>query len=191
MQMESNPKQISFRRQFDKINLFNFMSNDLVSYAAQKYGQEFTEFIDMKCGAIPEGDYEKIIDPDSPEQFLMLYTDVVLKRISVTCGKILELGEGYDRVLANYFSDAGKNLNLPSPSTIDDAYGLIKLCVLEKQNAAEDVIIRKETDCLIWKNADADISMWKLLIPFISGILGNSGFSFSITEGSDLVLNRN
>lgn len=191
MQMEPESQQILFRRQFDKINLFNFMSNDLVAFAAQKYGQEFTEFIDMKCGAIPEGDYEKIIDPDSPEQFLMLYTDIVLKRVSVTCSKILELGEGYDRVLANYFSDSGKNLNLPFPSTMDDAYGLIKLCVLEKQNAREDIIIKKETECLIWKNADADISMWTLLVPFINGIFGDSGFSFSISEKSDFVLSRN
>ncbi|MCQ2982881.1 MAG: hypothetical protein MJ178_09015 [Treponemataceae bacterium] len=123
--------ETDYKKIFDKINLHNVMTNDLVSFAAGKYGPQFAEYVDMNCGAIPEGTYETLIDQENPKPFIDMYTSVAIKRISLCCQKILELGPGYDKVLANYFFNAGQNLGLPHPSNEEEQRYLVDLCLLE------------------------------------------------------------
>ncbi|MBQ0052168.1 MAG: hypothetical protein KBT11_08940 [Treponema sp.] len=175
--------EIIYRRQFDKINLLNFMCSDLISYAEKKYGSEFPEYVDMTCGAVPEGEYEKIIDPSSPREFLDLYTDICLKRFKTVTSKILELGDGYDIVLKNYFFNEGKKLGLPKPSSLDEAYELIQVCILEKlTTCGSHQIETKGNDEIIWKNPNSDLNFWMFMKDLICGIIEGSNITFSIDD---------
>lgn len=186
--METSEKL--FHRQYDKINLLNFMCHDLISFAEKKYGPEFPEFMDMTCGAVPEGEYEKIIDQSSPSEFLELYTDICLKRFSLVCKKILELGDGYDIVLEKYFFDEGQKLGLPKPSSVDEALELINVCILEKFSTYRTFHIESKTENEIrWKNMNSDLNFWAFMKNLIRGIFEGSRIVFSI-DGEIFKLNE-
>ncbi|MBQ0039799.1 MAG: hypothetical protein KBS64_05180, partial [Treponema sp.] len=97
---------------------FNSMASDIVAYAAQKYGQEFFDYIDMNCGAMPDGNFENVIDPSAPQQFLDLYSNMVAKRLDLSCSKLLELDFGYRSALIDYFKT--REAENPGLLTVDD-----------------------------------------------------------------------
>ncbi len=178
------------RKQFDRINLLNYMANDIVAFAAQKYGEEFFEFIDMKCGAVPEGEYEKIIDPAAPQVFLELYTNIVINRFSLACAKVLELGEGYDKVLSDYLFNSGANLGLPKPASIKDAFDLIQLSVLDGMYSKQKIeFVMQDDSRLEWKkNCGKDFTYWNLMRHFVLGLIAGSGIDFSVDENLNFCL---
>ncbi len=181
---------MEFEEQFQRIQLMNFMTGDLVNFAAGKYGQEFIDFVDMNCGAIPEGDYNTVIDSASPEQFLELYTTIATKRINLCCSKILELGEGYDKVLDDYFYNEGKNLGMPSPESLDDAFNMIQTCVLDgMESKIQREIIEKSETHIAWKTSSAkEPYYWPCLAAFVNGLIQKSGIQFFYAEEDEVLV---
>lgn len=187
--MSTQDDEIVFRRQFDKITLFNFISLDLINYASQKYGPEFSEYVDMTCGAVPEGDYEKVIDVASPAEFLNLYTGIVLKRFMLVCNKLIELGPGYDRMIADYLFKEGQNLGMPKPVNVTGAFDLLQLCILENLNARCGIDFLTSTPSFLsWKNEVSDLAYWKITADFVRGLLDSSPIEFSVDEGGIFTL---
>lgn len=92
--------------QFEQIKFLNCIGEDLVSFAASKFGDEFFEAADMTCGAMPAGDFEKIVDPSAPEQFIAMYKKIVLGRINYALKNILKLGDSYKKIVLEYFEKA-------------------------------------------------------------------------------------
>lgn len=176
---------MSNENQFNRISLFNFMANDLVNFAASKYGQEFYEIIDMSCGALPEGDFEKVIDPSAPLQFLELYTNIVINRIVFVCEKILALGPGYKAVLSDYFFKEAQGLGLENISSISDAFETFNLYVLNSMNAQSSISIIHQKDSLIqWKQSGVNKNYFIYIEDFIKGLFAGSGIKFSFSEDS-------
>lgn len=168
--------------QFSRIELFNLMAGDLVDFASLKYGQEFEEFVDMNCGAVPVGNFETVIDPAAPEQFLTLYTTVVTKRICLVCKKILELGEGYDKVLEKYFTDQAQKLGFEKPQDIQTAFSLIHFCVLDGIPDKKTVeAISQSKRNLVWKEEPFNAEYWKYIKAFVKGLFDGTGIRFSVT----------
>ncbi len=173
------------RQTFDKIQLLNFMTEDILSFAAQKLGPQFMDHVDMNCGAIPQGEYEKIIDPDSPRQFLSLYKNTVLKRLNLTATSLLQLDQSYQNVMADYFFRQGKNLQLPKPKSTAEALSLFDSCILcsgdgrSFQNQTPESIswtCSQSTPTISWP------LYWNLMCSFASGFLSGSGCTIRFSE---------
>lgn len=156
---------------FWRIKILNYITNDLVNFAAQKLGPQFFEYIDMTCGAIPEGPFEKVIDVNAPEQFLNLYTDIALNRFMLCTQKLIELDHSYFKLIADYLFNQGKLLELPEPSSKQEAEGLIKLCILQKDSKTDE-------------------RYWNLMQYFAKGVLVKSKFDFKFAEGRGVVVRR-
>lgn len=174
------------RKNYDKIQLLNFLTEDIISFAAQKLGQDFPDYIDMNCGAIPQGEYEKIIDPDSPEQFLMLYKTTALKRLNLAASTLLKSDEAFMKLLEDYFLRQGKRLkaDLPGPENLRQALELFDLCIL---CSCEGRVIIEETEQVVkWNyqdSRDADGLYWKLMEFFMQGIFSDTPFCFCLRNG--------
>lgn len=169
--------------QFSRIELFNLMSADLVDFASLKYGQEFEEFVDMNCGAVPAGNFETVIDQSAPEQFLSLYTTIVMNRICLVCKKIIELGEGYDKVLEKYFIDQAKKLGMEKPENLQNAYSLINFCVLDgiPEKKSIEALCQSKIR-LEWKETPFNGEYWKYVSSFVKGLFEGTGIRFSVSE---------
>lgn len=178
-----------YRGFFDRIRLFNFMAKDIVAFAAQKYGPSFVDYMDMNCGAMPEGEYEAVIDQGAPLQFLELYAGMVIRRLELASGKILELGDGFDTVLKNYFHNEGKNLGIDKPQNLNEAYGIVRTCALDI-TLSEDQFISTTDKELRWKKKGNPSPLyWTLLMTaLISGIFDNSPVEFSVSEEMEFCL---
>lgn len=175
-------------QQFQRIQLINIMTGDLINFAVKKYGQEFSDYVDMNCGAIPEGDYNSIIDPSSPEQFLELYTGIASKRLSLCCLKILELGDGYDKILSDYFYNEGKELGMPEPVTLEDAHYLIRTCVLDGlESKTQYEIVEQSEEHIAWKTTSKkEPAYWPFMAAFVNGLMQQSGIEFYYVEKDEV-----
>lgn len=178
-------RNMQYRQQFDRIRLLDFMTGDLVSFAAGKYGDAFFDFVDMNCGAVPEGDFENVIDQNSQKEFIALYTGIALKRFGLVCGKIMDLGENYSGVLKDYFFRQGKSLGIPAPETVEDAFSLVQSCVLDGMPGAEIEFVSRTENLLEWKkNVSQDAGFWNFMASFMAGIFDGSGIAFSLEANS-------
>lgn len=178
-----------YRGFFDRIRLFNFMAKDIVAFAAQKYGPSFVDYMDMNCGAMPEGEYEAVIDQGAPLQFLELYAGMVMKRLELSSKKILELGDGFDSVLKNYFFNEGLNLGIKKPETIAEAYGLVRTCSLDSFFCEDDISVQNEKEMQWTKKNNAFHFYWIIVMAaLISGIFDKSTVAFSVSENLEFCL---
>lgn len=174
---------------FSRIRILCFMTDDIVSFAAQKYGAEFFDYIDMNCGAVPDGEYEKVIDPSAPKQFLDLYTNIALNRNLLACKKLLELGNGYQKVLDDYFYKQGAAITKEKPKTVQNAFELINEYVLEKSKI-QNTITEQSENQIKWKKSECDLSYWQFIKPFADGMISDSGITFSISEDMTFSLKK-
>jgi len=77
------------KKEFEKICIVYAISEEIVDFGVKCAGQEFAEFIDMNCGAMPDGSYEQLIDKDAPEQFLDFYKKIAVKRVNTATEKVI------------------------------------------------------------------------------------------------------
>ncbi len=168
-------------KSFSRIRILCFMTDDIVSFAAQKYGAEFFDYMDMTCGAVPDGEYEKVIDMTAPKQFLDLYTNIALNRYVLAYKKILELGDGYQKVLNDYFFNQGTLMPIEKPQNVQTAFNLINECVLEKSKVQNTITAQSE-NLIEWKKSDCDLSYWKFIKAFADGMISNTGITFTFSE---------
>ncbi|MCQ2241486.1 hypothetical protein [Treponema sp.] len=177
------------RGYFDRIRLFNFMAKDIVAFAAQKYGAEFLDYMDMNCGAMPEGEYDKIIDQGAPLQFLELYAGIVIKRLELASGKILELGEGFDSVIKNYFFNEGMNLGIAKPESIKEAYEIVRTCALDFTSNEDEISFESQKELRWHKKSKTEGLYWSLImVAFMAGIFKDSPVEFSVSENMEFSL---
>lgn len=85
---ENSPKTI-----FNQIIFQDRMVTALAEYAQQCGMANFVESLDMNCGAIPDEDFETIIDPESPAQFLKLYAHMAQDRLAYTITNMLRVSD--------------------------------------------------------------------------------------------------
>ncbi len=171
---------MDYKNLFEKMKFLDFMASDLIAFASRKYGAEFEEYIDMTYGAIPDGEYEKIIDVSCPKPFVDLYTLIAIKRFRSSYEKILELGEGYQKILDDYLSNEAQNLGLEKPENVLDAYNLINFCIPDFPGKEENEIILNEDKKICWQKKDFEGTDFLLLFkPFIDSILKGTKISFS------------
>ena len=181
---------------FYKINMLNDMAND-IGYFAQSQGYEnLMDKIDMTCGAIPEGEYEQVIDQGAARQFLELYMNIAKNRFAVAVTECLRMNQAYWPAIMNYCREKGASLKQGKIRTAEAAYELIEASVLDGMPGDETKNVTvveagrivweklKDTHESAWKKAGSDVNIYyQLQNCFIQGLLGDSEFKFT-NEGN-------
>lgn len=189
--------------QFWKIRMINDMANDIGYFAMSQGYENLMDKIDMTCGAIPEGDYEQVIDQDAAHQFLELYMHIAESRFAVAVTECLRMNQAYWPAIMNYCRDKGKALCPENLCTVEAAYEMInnfildgmpcdetkKVTVAEPNRIVWEKVIDTHEDA--WQKAGSDVNLYyQLQTCLIEGLLGDSGIKFTNEDNLKFSLSK-
>lgn len=159
------------------------------------------EYVDMSCGAIPEGPYEKVIDASASKQFLSMYVQVVESRFAMAVTQVLKLNPNIMTGLKDFCFQVGKNNRAENLDGLQSAFDFIASVVLDAmpdENKKE--IFCNEEKKLCWKSAfdshkkywdkvQGDIKVYyELQMSFVNGLLADSGIKYLVEENGVFTL---
>jgi len=195
--------QEMYYRHFIRINFTSNMAYDIAAFGESQGMEKLTERLDLTCGAIPSGEYNMVIDPSAPKQFLELYTGIAEYRLAFAVTELLKLNPGYIKPLENYFHDKGKALKADNYPTVKAAFELINFCVLDGMPDIETKQITiDESDKLSWKKlmethenywnkAGSSVEVYyQLQNCFINGLLDGSNITFTNQDNQTFTLSK-
>lgn len=141
-----------YRQQFNKIILLSYMALDIAAFAESKGSNNLIERLDLTCGAIPAGDFEDVIDPSAPDQFLELYTHVAEFRFAFSVTELLRINTGFIDALNHYCYDKGKSLAQAKLTSVNEAFDYMNAFVLDgiPSNKTREIIEQTEKK-IVWK----------------------------------------
>lgn len=175
-----------------KINILNSMANDIGFFLQNQGVENFMDYLDMNCGAVPEGSYEEIIDPEAEEQFLGLYSGISMFRFAFAVSQALKINEAFFPAIKNYCLEKGRSLKPESIPSVQAAFKVLDSCILDEMTAVTQKKITEQSEKFIkweilkdcnedfWNKAECNLSIYKeLKNQFIQGLLEDSGIAYS------------
>lgn len=191
------------RAQFQKIILLNNMANSLISFAHSKGAENLSDYVDLTCGAIPEGPFEQIIDPGAPQQFLELYTGIAEFRMAVAVTKLLEMDQNYMPAISEFFFRTGTECTDFKPQNVHEALQIIQAVILDGMPETETKRILKEspesiqwekltdTHEIYWNKAGTNVKVYyELQTSLIKGLLYGSGILYENSNNLIFTLSK-
>jgi len=190
--------------QFNKIMLLNGIANQIGYYGVQNGNETLMDQMDLKCGAIPEGEFSQVIDPESPEQFLSLYSKIAENRFAVAVTELLNMNPSYITPVKGFMNKVGQDMDLPEVADIQQAYKVYDAFVLDGMPGEETKEVTSSTPSSItwqkltdthqasWEKADGDLAVYySLLQSFIEGLFVKSGYTLQIDNQLFFTLGKN
>lgn len=191
---EINPSLLS---QFNKICLLNNIANQIACFGVQCGNEQLLDYIDMNCGGIPDGEFEQVVDVDSPMQFLQMYTQIAEKRFAFAVTELLKMNEVYLNSIEEFCNRTGREMNVPALADMEDAFNVVNSFYLDGmfcdnskkviQNDENLFVWEKQKDFHedAWKKAGGQIEIYyRLLQSFVNGLLFSSGIELEIENMS-------
>lgn len=183
--------------QFNKIIFLNGIANHIAVYGVQCGYKTLMDEVDLNCGAVPEGEYNQVIDTEAPEQFLSLYTQIAENRFAFVVTALIKKDEAFKKILLEFLSRTGRELGVEGAVNVRTAYEVIQQIILDGMPGDETKKIILETEDRIeweklidthedaWKKAGGEISVYyELQECFVRGLLEESGFNYEIKDGN-------
>lgn len=184
--------------QFNKIQLLNHMANQIGSYGVQCGLSQLMDYIDMNCGAVPQGEYEQVIDSGAPDQFLSMYTQIASSRFAFAVTQVLKIHPGCNKIVSDFCHQIGTDLEAEKPKTAEEAFYTMNYFVLDGMYDYENKTttfksetevrwnVIKENHLPLWEKAGGDFKIYQLLLKsFVDGILSGSGFQLLVEGDSE------
>lgn len=203
MSCESTGKNERRVNQFNKIKLVDAMAFQIASYGIQNGDDTLLDRIDLSCGAIPEGEFEQVIDLSAPHQFLTLYMQIAEKRFAMAVTELLNMNEGFYKSLEDYMEQVGRDMKIPAVSDMDQALNIYDSFVLDGMPCDETKeVLEKSSSKIIWtKLMDTHQDNWnkvggdlgvyyQLLQDFIKGLFAESGIVLRIDNQLTFTLEK-
>lgn len=191
--------------QFKRIKIVDFMTILLGNFALSKGFDTFVDYIDINCGAIPEGEYTQIIDPAAPQEFLSLYTDIANKRFAFAINGLLKISSDLFAPIKDFCFRTGKDLKISTEQIKSprDAYDILCLFILDGMVGEETKEITAETENHIewkklvethgaaWEKAGGKLEVYyELQEAFGNGILSAAGYEYKIQNSEIFSLEK-
>lgn len=203
MSCESTGKNERRVNQFNKIKLVDAMAFQIASYGVQNGNDTLLDRIDLSCGAIPEGEFEQVIDLSAPHQFLTLYMQIAEKRFAMAVTELLNMNEGFYKPLEDFMEQVGRDMKIPAVSDMDQALNIYDSFVLDGMPCDETKeVLEKSSSKIIWtklmdthqdnwNKVGGDLSVYyQLLQDFIKGLFAESGIVLKIDNQLTFTLEK-
>ena len=197
---KSNETQIN---QFNKIQLWNNMANQIAYFAFQHGNQTIFDIMDLKCGGIPDGAYEQIIDLQAQDEFISLYTQIAENRFAWAVNVLLEMSEKAKPVIKEFMFRTGKEMNIEEINSAAEAFEIYKSFVLDGMPDKETKNVLETSENLVrwekvfdthknaWEKAEGELNFYyELQTDFISGLFSNTNYAFK-TDGNVFEITKN
>ena len=195
---EMDPRDVN---QFNKIMLLNGIANQIAAYAVKCGNATFMDYVDMNCGAIPEGPLQQIIDLASPYEFLSMYMQIAEKRFAFAVSGLLKMNPEYMNQLLDFCGRVGKDMDLPVVEDIEAALSVYDSFILDGMPDQDTKILEFKSDKKIvwrkikdthessWTAAEGDLNnYYKLLESFVAGLFVKSGLTLTIEDKTTFCL---
>lgn len=203
MACESTGKNDRRVNQFNKIKLVDAMAFQIASYGVQNGNDTLLDRIDLSCGAIPEGEFEQVIDLSAPHQFLTLYMQIAEKRFAMAVTELLNMNEGFYKPLEDYMEQVGRDMKIPAVSDMDQALSIYDSFVLDGMPCDETKEVLEKSLSKItwtklmdthqdnWNKVGGDLGVYyQLLQDFIKGLFAESGIVLQIDNQLTFTLEK-
>lgn len=195
MELSEVFNKISYRSVYNQIQLQNHIATTIADYAEQCGLAHFVEALDMNCGAIPADAFELVIDPDSPEQFLNLYSGIAHKRLAFAIKNMLEASKDFFEPVFSFVQKTGSNMEIGKLDSVVQGAQIFKSIVLDGIIEESKIIkFSEKPECLewqglsdsvkqIWEKSGANITdYFTFLNYFCAGIFESSSYKFFAQE---------
>lgn len=192
--------------QFNRIRLLSDISDRIIYYAVQNGNQTLPDYVDLNCGAVPEGDFDQVIDPSASQQFLSLYTQIAENRFAFAVTELLKMNQEFMKPLKDFLHETGRSMEISSLDSPKMAFEIFQSFILDgmySENSSETKkIISSDENRIVWeKVSDSHEKPWEkaggklevyyeLQKAFVSGLLENSGFEYEIQNQKVFILKK-
>lgn len=187
--------------QFNKVKLLNNIANSIAGYGVQCGYSNLFDQVDLNCGAIPEGNIGEVIDPNSPEQFLSLYTHIAEARFAYAVTQVMSISEKCWQPILDFCRRVGQDNKVDGVQTAQNAYYVYRLFVLDGMPSEKTFELTCNNDREVswlklkdiheefWSKYDGDVNnYYHILQVFINGLLENTGINFTVTDNKEFSL---
>lgn len=187
--------------QFNKIRLLNDIANQLAYYGVQNGHEKLFDYIDLNCGAIPDGDFEQVVDLSAPHEFLSLYMNTAENRFAFAVTELLKMNPNLTNAIKDFCYRVGQDMKIESIPSITDAYNVVQAFVLDGMPCDETKKIDEESEDKIiwtklidthekaWNKAGGNLSFYyELQESFVCGLLEKSGYKYKIENCQQFIL---
>lgn len=187
--------------QFNKIRLLSDIGNHIAMFGVQCGLKTLMDDVDLNCGAVPEGEFEQVIDLGAAHQFLSMYTKIAEDRFAFVVTALLKANADFMPILIEFCGRIGKDMNLEFIPDAETAFEVFESYILDGMpcdetkkitlNTADSVQWEKLVDTHedSWKKACGDVSVYyKLQQCFVNGLLEKSGIKFENNGGKSFSL---
>ena len=131
---------------FNKIKLLDQIATQIGLFGVNQGNETLMDYVDLNCGAIPEGEFETVIDLSAPHQFLQMYMQIAEKRFAFTCTELLKMNPGYIVALKDFLRRTGCELNSEKVETALQAFEKMDFYVLDGMPCDETKTIVEKSD---------------------------------------------
>lgn len=148
---------------FNKIKLTDYIATSIANYGEQCGAKELMDFLDLNCGAVPEGNFSQIIDISAPEQFLGLYTGIAQRRLAFAVINVLRLNEQTFVPIKQFCYEVGHKYRVEGIENLEQAYRVFQDFILEgKSGFSERNLIEAGEEKIVWEeNNDFIKEIWE------------------------------
>jgi len=189
---------------FNKIKLLNDMANQIAYYGVNCGNANLFDYIDLNCGAIPDGDFQQVIDVSAPEQFLSLYLQIAENRFAFAVTELLKMNEGYKAPIVDYINRVGQEMKIQGIENAQQAFSVYQAFVLDGmpsdktkniiENTPEKITWEKAIDTHegSWKKAGGNLSVYyEIQEIFVNALFSQCNIIYQITDASKFTLMLN
>ena len=96
------------KKLFNKIKLLSDIADHIAYYGVRCGNSQLMDYIDMNCGAVPEGDVSGIIDEDAPKQFLEMYIQIAENRFAAAVTELLKMNPQFMKPVSDFCVQIGR-----------------------------------------------------------------------------------
>ena len=188
---------------FNKIKFLESVADQFASYGVKCGNVNLFDYIDMNCGAIPEGAFPQVVDIAAPMQFLDMYTKTAENRFAFAVTELLKMNGAFLEPLKKACFQVGKDMQIHAVQNADQAFEIYNDFILDgmvdEQTkeivACEDskIVWKKLSDTheAAWKKAGGDLNVYYLLQKsFVSGLFDECKYAYYIEDNSTFSLVR-
>lgn len=188
---------------YTKIQFLNNMATQIASFGEQCGAAGLMDYVDINCGAIPEGDYTEVVDQTAQLQFLKMYLQVAENRFAFAVTALIKMKPEFIKSLEEFCTRTGREMQLPPVPDMQTAYiGINRywpdgmpgektktLISLDEKG----LVWEKLTDCheASWARAGGQLDVYyRLFKCFVDGLLEASGIKLKIVDNFHFSLMR-
>lgn len=193
----------SYINQFTKIRLLQTISDAVIDYGVQNGNDKLPDYIDLNCGGIPEGNFDDVIDPEAPLEFLKMYTKIAENRFAFAVTELEKMNPECVNVIGKFCYSFGNQINKNCISRVEECYNLLDyywLDGLPEEKTRE--IVTSDESCFEWKKlkenhkeawdkAGGDVNVYYFcFMSFANGLLSESGIYLQSDDLERFTLSR-